>query len=70
MYPSVLDLPTKRQLAQDLPFMHDLAIICPFKGHLALDWPIHPFNAEFLGTLAFPPLNSWGGGLKKNQNIL
>ena len=22
-------------------------------------------NAEFLGTLAFPPLNSWGGGFKK-----
>ena len=35
------------------------------------DLGFNPFNAELLGTLASPPLNSWGGGgVKKNQNIL
>ena len=34
---------------------------------------INPFNAELLGTLASPQLNSWGGGgggVEKNKNIL
>ena len=31
---------------------------------------IKPFNAELLGTLASPPLNSGGGGVNKNKNIL
>ena len=35
---------------------------------------VNPFNAELLGTLASPAINSWGGGeggkVKQNQNIL
>ena len=27
--------------------------------------PFNPFNAELIGTLSYPPLNSWGRGLKK-----
>ena len=33
--------------------------ILPTKPHTGL---FNPFNAELLGTLASPPMNSWGGG--------
>ena len=34
-------------------------------AHNMFNLGFYPFHAELLVTLAFPPLNSWGGGLKK-----
>ena len=50
--------------ASPLPFDTSLSPL------IASQLPFHPLNAELLGTLASPPLNSWEGGGEKNKYLV